>query len=283
MPTLDALGRRHRGASIELMARSELADLAVRRMGVRRGHSIDRREVSMLFAESSEPNEETSRFFSAFERIYSFFSGDDPRYRSALSAACERGTVSFHPFRPDSGGHVAAGYLRAVGEDHPLDVEIELLPGDIEAAARTLEGHRLEAKHFVLLMPGSGSADKNWPAENFATLATDMNTSIQAATIMGPAEAELEKFFLARGLLVLKDLALAEVAAIAHQALAFIGNDSGISHLAAAAGAPGVVLFGPTEPQRWRPLGKRIKVLWRDPLDSLEPGEVARALGEIVG
>jgi ADP-heptose:LPS heptosyltransferase len=280
VPTLCALDRRHRGASLELMARAELADLAVGRMRIARGHSIDRPEVSRLFAVQADADKETEEFFGNFARVYSFFAADDAGYRSALARACGK-AATFHPFRPVSGGHVAAGYLQAVGEAYPLNARIELLADDLEAAARTLDEHRLESGKFTLFLPGSGNPDKNWPAEHFAALANLIDTRIQIAVVLGPAEAGMEGFFLERGLPVLKDLTLGQLAAIERQALTFVGNDSGASHLGAAAGAAGVVLFGPTDPARWRPLSGRIKVLWRDPFHSLEPGEVSRALAEL--
>jgi len=76
---------------------------------------------------------------------------------------------------------------------------------------------------------------------------------------------------------------LPTVAAIARIATAFVGNDSGVSHLAAAVGASGIVIFGPTDPARWRPLGSRtINVLRREPLDSINVHEVADALSKFV-
>ena len=84
---------------------------------------------------------------------------------------------------------------------------------------------------------------------------------------------------------MLKDLDLPTVAAIARLAAAFVGNDSGVSHLAAAVGTPGVVIFGPTDPARWRPLGPagtQIDILRREPIDSIEVAEVAGALSKFV-
>ena len=75
---------------------------------------------------------------------------------------------------------------------------------------------------------------------------------------------------------MLKDLELATVAGIARLATGFVGNDSGVSHLAAAADARGVVIFGASDPQRWRPLG-RIAVLGQDET----PDEVATALNRM--
>ena len=72
-----ALARRHHDAAIELMARDELARFAVGRMGIERGHSIDRREVSLLFSEASDAPARAGEFFAAFAYIYSFFGADN--------------------------------------------------------------------------------------------------------------------------------------------------------------------------------------------------------------
>ena len=54
---------------------------------------------------------------------------------------------------------------------------------------------------------------------------------------------------------------MADVAAVLARATLYLGNDSGVSHLAGAVGAQGVVLYGPTDPRRWGPLGERLVVL----------------------
>src|ERR1700675_3321938 len=83
--TLRAIARRHPGVSLELMARAELSRFAVGRIGISRAHSIDRREVSNLFADSEYA--EAQKFFGGFERIYSFFAEDDARFTQSLSRA----------------------------------------------------------------------------------------------------------------------------------------------------------------------------------------------------
>ena len=105
--------------------------------------------------------------------------------------------------------------------------------------------------------------------------------------ILGPAEISIEPIFRESGVPVLKHLDLPTVAAIARVASAFVGVDSGVSHLAAATGASGVVIFGPTDPARWRPLSPdgvgQIVVLSRNPIDSIEADEVAAALAAVDG
>ncbi len=276
-PALRALARRHRGCSIELMAREELARFSVGRMGIERGHSIDRREVSALFQspEAGAAIAEASRFFGGFGTIYSFFSSDNHRFRELLTRAASDAEVSAHRFRPEGAGHVAAGYLRSLGEpEDTLEARIDLLPADLEAASRLLGENRLSPRRFALLLPGSGSATKNWPAAKFADLADHLGVRMPVAILLGPAEAGLRAFFTGRDCTVLANLELGEAAAIAASASVFVGNDSGLSHLSAAAGTPGIVLFGATDPARWRPLG-RVSVL--SPLAMLQVAEVAGA------
>ncbi|MGC2442334.1 hypothetical protein [Candidatus Binatus sp.] len=110
-PALGAISRRHPGASVELMARFELARLVAGRSVVARAHSLDAREVGELFSESSDG---ARRFFGQFDRIYSFFASDDARFRARMAAATDA-QVSFHSFRPSGDGHVSEGYLRSIG------------------------------------------------------------------------------------------------------------------------------------------------------------------------
>jgi ADP-heptose:LPS heptosyltransferase len=310
-PALRALARRHHDATLdarlELMAREELARFAVGRVGITRienargdlpspspawsrAHSIDRREVAALFAEAPDLAEAT-QFFRPFARIYSFFASDDARFRRALEAAAALAAVSFHAFRPASAGHVAAGYLDEIGERGAppdgdlLDGHIDVLPDDIAEARQALARLGLGDARVVLLFPGSGGAHKDWPADEFAALASALRPPMRALVVLGPAEGAIEPVLMpllaAREIAWLRDRPLGTVAGLARLATAFVGNDSGVSHLAAAAGAPGVAIFGPTDPDRWRPLG-RVRVVRALKLAELAPAEVASALKEIL-
>lgn len=279
-PTLHALVRRH-GESLELMARAELARFAVGRMGIAAGHSIDRREMSLLFA-GDAAQAPARKFFGKFGRVYSFFASDNETFRGALAAAAA-GPVSFHSFRPPGAGHVGQGYLRSIGEEAavPPRARIKPSPEDIAAASRHLARMGIRPGEFALIFPGSGSPGKNWPGENYAALAGRLRDKIAPIVIIGPAEYESRAFFESRGLAVMSELELGEVAGIAAMARCFVGNDSGVSHLAAAAGARGVVLFGPTDPARWAPLGD-VATIRRDPLGAITPDEAFASLANML-
>jgi heptosyltransferase-2 len=151
-------------------------------------------------------------------------------------------------------------------------------PDERRAAADTL---RTLPRGFLALHPGSGSAAKNWPPECYAALAQMASPGRPWLLVEGPADAtacaalrSLPDARLARG------LPLRVLGAVLAEAGAYVGNDSGVSHLAAAWGAPTVVLFGPTDPAVWAPIGPRTASV-RAPagnLANLEPGPVFDAL-----
>jgi len=277
IPAIRAIGARHPGSTLELMARFELARFAVGRAAISRAHSIDRAEVAQLFAVNSTDAAAAREFFGGFARIYSVFAADNDRFRRALAALAAE--VSFYPFRPPGEGHVAAAYLHSLdaAAGASLEARIDLLPRDVEAATAMLARGGLEPRSFLLILPGSGSRAKNWPAGNFVALAKLLEPQMRSLCVLGPAETGLATDFRAAGITTLDGLELGEAAALAAQARVFVGNDSGVSHLAAAAGAPGVVLFGPTDPRRWHPLGT-VRAMRSEPMANLAVGDVAAAI-----
>jgi ADP-heptose:LPS heptosyltransferase len=272
-PAIRAIARRHPRASLELMARMELARFAVGRLGIVSAHSIDRAEMSQLFMGDAAFADGARDFFASFARIYSFFAAADERFRRALTTIAK--DVGFYPFAPPGDEHVATAYMRAIGEPGgPLDWRIEVMPEDRAAALKRLAGLGLEARAFLLILPGSGSRRKNWQVEKFIELAERGIAELSPIAVLGPAEAELHGVFRDRRIATLSDLELGEVAGLASCARAFVGNDSGVTHLAAATGTPGVAIFGPTDPLRWRPFGA-VRVIHREPIEEVAVEEVA--------
>ena len=266
------------------MARSELAHFAVGRLGIARAHSIDRPEVSQLFAADAAPWDAAGEFFGGFARIYSFFAAADDGFRCSLRTVAK--TVDFYPFAPPPEGHVAAAYLTMLGEAaEPLDVRLDVTDKDRVAARVRLEGlgwhERDFILNFILILPGSGSRRKNWPVENFIELAKRLARLITPIVVLGPAEMEMKGVFREQGIATLADIELGELAGLASRARAFVGNDSGVTHLAAATGTPGVAIFGPTDPWRWRPLGT-VRVIYREPITDIAVEEMTTQLEAVL-
>jgi ADP-heptose:LPS heptosyltransferase len=124
----------------------------------------------------------------------------------------------------------------------------------------------------VVLHPGSGSRKKSWPAEQFLDLARylQQHFSSRVLVVVGPAEgAAVERTFErmgdgGTGALFAKGLTLLQLAAVMEGCHFFVGNDSGITHLAAALGLPTVAVFGPTDPKVWSPMGEKVSVVCRE-------------------
>lgn len=278
-PAIRELSRRHRHAAVELMARMELARFAVGRLGIAAAHSIDRLEVSHLFAQPEAPATIARRFFDGFEVVYSLFAAGDPSFRRALSLVTRE--VHFYPFRPFGEGHIANAYLYGLGIANGVtEIRLDLTAEDRYQAGQILAQRRIVDQPYYVIFPGSGSREKNWPLESFLHLAKTLKSSARPLALLGPAEQGLEALFRRERIDTLSGLELGTVAALAERARFFVGNDSGVSHLASAAAARGVVLFGPTDANRWRPLGK-IEVIVRCPLDSLTPDEVASVIRRV--
>jgi ADP-heptose:LPS heptosyltransferase len=143
----------------------------------------------------------------------------------------------------------------------------------------------------VLIHPGSGSPRKNWPFAEWLALATLLPGP--ATLILG--EAELARSLpgpLAqahqsgagavrlgdRELGLLWEPPLEELLRRLAGARAFLGHDSGVSHLAACAGSPGLLLFGPTDPAIWKPPVANLRALQSaGGLDTLTVPEVLAA------
>jgi ADP-heptose:LPS heptosyltransferase len=120
----------------------------------------------------------------------------------------------------------------------------------------------------VILHPGSGGATKIWP--RFAELARAMP---DATILLGPCDSPLDT-----DNPILENLSLEAVAGHLRNCRIFIGNDSGITHIAAYWGTPTVALFGPTDPGIWGPLGRRVKVLHRPSLLDISVDDIKKQL-----
>ncbi|MHB1414418.1 MAG: glycosyltransferase family 9 protein [Chloroflexota bacterium] len=111
---------------------------------------------------------------------------------------------------------------------------------------------------------GSGSRRKNWPATGFAAAIDILASEHRVMLLCGPADEEATWDLLAAARWqgpVIREPSLGRVAALLAESDAYVGNDSGLSHLAGLLGVPTVVLFGPSDPARWRPNGPRVTVL----------------------
>jgi heptosyltransferase III len=110
----------------------------------------------------------------------------------------------------------------------------------------------VQPENFAAIHPFSGSVRKNWPLEKFHLLARGLERTMPVRWCSGADDPPLA------GAVRIDDLY--ELACWLASARLYAGNDSGITHLAAAVGTPVLALFGPTDPAVWAPRGPNVRV-----------------------
>lgn len=187
------------------------------------------------------------------------------------------------------------------GMPRTMDGFAALLPAITSAAGERVAGTYwrkwgLASVRVVALHPGSGSAEKCWPAERCAAVAAQLCLAgYTPLVIEGPADSEPVARLLAAYThenvaatpehpvwppAVARDLSVEALAGVLARCAGYLGNDSGVSHLAALAGCPTVALFGPSDPARWAPIGQRVRTL-RGPHGNMAEITVESAWGAL--
>jgi ADP-heptose:LPS heptosyltransferase len=157
--------------------------------------------------------------------------------------------------------HAADFFLRQAGSDG--------------FALPRIEYRRIERADFAVIHPFSGSARKNWPLERFLEVASRLALPVRWCA--GPQEPLPPE--LTGDAARFEDLY--ELACWLASARVYIGNDSGITHLAAAVGTPVVAVFGATDPAVWAPRGERVRVVNGGSLDGIAADDVVEAARQI--
>ena len=184
----------------------------------------------------------------SFNSIISWYGANRPEFRDGMYSLGL--PVQFFTALPDERCHVHAAdfFLNQAGGHGTAVPRIDFGP-----AAR---------ENFAAIHPFSGSSRKNWPIERFRELASRLPIPVRWTA--GPDEPlDAATRFSDLGDLA-RWLATARV---------YIGNDSGITHLAAAVGVPVVAIFGPTDPAIWSPRGNHVRAI-HGPLDQITVDQV---------
>jgi ADP-heptose:LPS heptosyltransferase len=237
---------------------------------------------------SGVPDNRLGDFLRGFDRSFVFTVNAASPLIPALRSHIPR-TVAIATVPPDGTQmHVAVFRLHqfgpgAVGAGCHSMLEV---PQKRLKDARELLGlteQRKGSRPVVAIHPGSGGKKKRWPIENFFALADRLrDDGADLLFLSGPAEdaaaiSAIDTFVAGRnGVIHIRIPELATVSALLSLCSLSIGNDSGISHLAAAVGCPVIALFGPTDSALWRPLGPHITVIAGNAgLDAVPPARIS--------
>jgi ADP-heptose:LPS heptosyltransferase len=180
----------------------------------------------------------------SFDEVVCWYGANRPEFRRLVA---EMGLPFrfFQALPPDAAGcHATDFYLEHVREMAP-----SMASDGVPRIHCDVEGRR---ERLAILHPFSGSRRKDWPLERFRAVARGLERVMRVEWCRGPEDPALA------GAVVIEDLY--ELAGHLARASLYVGNDSGITHLAAAVGTPVLALFGPTDPEVWGPRGEHVRI-----------------------
>ncbi len=254
--------------------------------------SIDSLELHRLFRRAGEFDlgdaDPLITAFSDYSWIASFMgaAGGDFEQNLIFTANCSHSaevvTIDAEP-PADCREWLPVRLIRQFVERCEMPVEMPDVDSKVSlikaaAADRRRGGQLLEGlgvgstARVAVIHPGSGGPRKCWHVDNFLSVAAGLaEQGFEILFVLGPAEqdrfGEVQIGRITAAAACLRDAPLADVLAVLSGAAVFVGNDSGVSHLAAGLGVPTVVLFGPTDPAVYAPTGPSVAVVHDRGLD----------------
>jgi heptosyltransferase-2 len=280
LPAIAALRRQFPRAWLEVLGYPHIVRLAEAGGLVDRAQFIEARPLAGFFARQGLLEPDMKDYFSEFDLIVSYLYDPDGIFQSNVGR-CTSAPFIAGPHRADEqvGLHAAKAYLQ------PLE---RLAIFDADPVPRLRLQQQPDTLSYLALMPGSGSPRKNWPEANWSDLLQALINETPADLLLVGAEAEAERLQRLAAALpperfrLAQSLPLPELGSLLQGGAGFLGHDSGISHLAAALGLPGIVLWGDTAPEVWRPPSPKV-VLVRHPagLSGLPTRQVLARLREM--
>jgi lipopolysaccharide heptosyltransferase III len=272
LPVLEALKERQRPASLHLIGHPSLVDVLPGRSVIDAMSSMEGPLYRELLSGAERMRPPFVQFFQQFELIVVWAADHEGCIRAALeSLGIPRIVVRSPGLEEDTNRHATDRFRETVEcllapEDLP---ESRLTPTehDRQSGAQWLADYGIypDSAHLIAVHAGSGSAGKCWPSERFAVVIRAwLRGNLRVVLIEGPADGEVTQAVVSQvsmPLPRLRDPSLAKVMGVLSHCHAFFGNDSGVTHLAAALGLPAVAVFGPTDPRIWASRRENLVVL----------------------
>ncbi|MFZ0711651.1 MAG: glycosyltransferase family 9 protein [Terrimicrobiaceae bacterium] len=292
--TLPAIGLLREGfpdCRLEILGYRHIAALAEGRYYANATRSIEYGPLAGFFHPNGSLDSALCEYFASFEQVISYLYDPDGLFAGALRRAGVQNLISASP-KITGDEHAACQLARpleqlAVWLDDPA---AHLFPSAADHLAAQAILTNLPQPH-VAIHPGSGSETKNWPLERWLEVQRQLldDTRVgQLLVIGGESDSrQLSRMKLrkpAERQTILESLPLPVLGAVLSRCALFVGHDSGISHLAAAAGVPCLLLFGPTKPDVWAPANDAVVVL-KSPdgqLSNLETRIVVAGINEML-
>jgi heptosyltransferase III len=288
LPVLAALRQQFPQCHLEVLGYRHITELAVQGGLADATRSIESGTLARFFAPGSVLDETWADYFSRFALILSYLYDPESIFQINV-ARCSKAQFVPCPHRPDEslGLHATDTFLRPL-ERLAIFGASPVPRLNLRNPADPLP-EEIHFQRTLVLHPGSGSSQKNWPEPAWHELIQHLVTLPDWEFLLVSGEAEDERADRLASLVPTDRrhhahrLPLPELALRLGTCRAFIGHDSGISHLAAAVGLPGIVLWGPTNETIWRPRSSRFRVLQSpDGIAALPVGLVIAELNDLL-
>lgn len=262
LPALALLRENFANCRLEVLGYPHIAALA-QRCGSRESatyadavHSIEYGPLAGFFARRGDLDQAMCEFFSGYQQVVSWLFDPDGIFEANVRRAGVKNYLSAYTKITDD-QHAAAQLARGLESmalflDAPPAAVLRPAPEILAEADAWLAAAGVP-HGFTAIHPGSGSPRKNWP--HWKTAIERMDAPI--LLIGGEADAAV----ILPGHPTALNLPLPLLAGILTRSARYFGHDTGISHLAAAVGANCTLLFGPTAPSVWAPLGEHVRII----------------------
>ena len=277
LPALETLRKAFPHAKSVIMGYPRILELVEKRYYAEEILSIDQKGMATFFVQDGSLDFNLSQYFKAFDLVVVFGKDGEGTVIGNLRRVSQSRILPINSFPPwDEKVHLTDHLLKQftrygfpASESNP---RLHLKESDREGARDFWERKGVtpeERSRAIILHPGSGSKKKVWPLDRFLNLAHTLQEHFRSKIliVLGPAEgAEVQKAFHGgkpNPFILAKGLTLLQLASVMEGCWFFIGNDSGISHMAAALGLPTIVIFGPTDQRVWSPRGEKTLVVRR--------------------
>jgi ADP-heptose:LPS heptosyltransferase len=232
--------------------------------------SVQGRASAELFAGADSVTGRLRSWLQACDLAIGWMQDLDGRLSETLKAVGAREVIVRSPFSTViHATHQCDRFLESINaapSDDEGDVRLTVTESLLHLGRACLEAEGLvSGRPFIVIHPGSGSAHKCVAPEVLASLVISVqNLGATPVVLQGPADQEAVERLLQLGVdppTVLKGVDILTVAGVLALARLFVGQDSGVTHLAGLIGASTVALFGPTDPNRWAPRGAHVTVV----------------------
>ncbi|MFV0337746.1 MAG: glycosyltransferase family 9 protein [Chthoniobacterales bacterium] len=262
LPTLHLLRDTFPQAHIEILGYRHIIALAEDRFYANASRHIEYAGMAGFFSRAGNLDPALTNYFSSFDQVISYLFDPDQIFEENLTRCGVRNIIS-GTSKINEQKHATLQLAQPL-EKLALFLEntqakIYPKPEDTQAILPLLP-----KTPFAVLHPGSGGNQKIWPIENWLALLKKKPSPYPYLIVGGEADKDLlEKINQAKlqNTKILPPLPLPQLGALLTRAHHYLGHDTGISHLAAAAGTPSLLLFGPTNPAIWAPTAPFVKIL----------------------